>query len=206
MCKKLLYIRSGKRQDKKVDVIKIDKGKIMVVLTNEDMAKYHIGSDAALGEEPEVSDEALRRIARDAAASVGEDMCGGRDDGAPRMLIRMFASKGGGCEMFITQLPCGEYTQPTEQHVHRSQKHIYMFDSMENLLAACRKLMCAGGVGESRLWADNERRAYYLELGEERVDMCEFGAVRLYGGAKYYLAEHCRLICTDAVRRMGTLA
>ena len=188
-----------------MDVIKIDKGKMMVVLTNEDMAKYHIGSDAALGEEPEVSDEALRRIARDAAASVGVNMCGDGDGGAPRMLIRMFASKGGGCEMFITQLPCGEYTQPTEQHVHRSQKHIYMFDSMENLLAACRKLMCGSAV-ESRLWADNERRAYYLELGEERGDMCEFGAVRLYGGAKYYLAEHCRLICTDAVRRMGTLA
>ena len=77
---------------------------------------------------------------------------------------------------------------------------------MENLLAACRKLMCGESVPESRLWADNERRAYYLELGEERGDMCEFGAVRLYGGAKYYLSEHCRLMCTDAVRRMGTLA
>lgn len=199
-------MRSGKRQDKKVDVIKIEKGKMMVVLTNEDMAKYHIGSDMSFGEGAKISGEVLRRIAQDAAASVGENMCGGGGGGAemPRMLIRMFASKGGGCEMFISQLPCGEYTQSAE-HVHKSQKHIYMFDSMENLLAACRKLMC-GGVGESRLWADNERRAYYLELGEERGDMCEFGAVRLYGGAKYYLAEHCRLICTDAIRRMGTLA
>ena len=184
-----------------MDVIKIGTGNMIVILTKEDMTKYRISPETLEGFGKETR-SALRRIVSDA----GEDAAGVPAD--EKLLVQVFPSKEGGCEMFVTRVPSVSCTDIQNHYIHTVSKEIYMFGKMEELLAACRSLAGAGYCGESRVWADTdaENRRYFLELCDEYGHMCEFGARRLPGGARYYINEHCSLICTDAVVQLGALA
>lgn len=184
-----------------MDVIKIGKDNMIVILTKEDMTKYRISPDMPAG------------FGRQALSALRQIAFGAQEESAPshgdeKLLVQVFPSKEGGCEMFVTRVSSVSCTDLQNHYIHTDSKEIYMFAEMAELLAACRSLAGAGYSAESRAWAetDTENRRYFLELCDEYGHMCEFGARRLAEIAPYYINEHCSLICADAVTVLGALA
>ncbi|MGN1345566.1 MAG: hypothetical protein ACI4V1_02170 [Eubacteriales bacterium] len=187
-----------------MELIIIDESRIKLMLTAEDMAAYR----TAVGEVG--TKEALRGILRDAREKCG---CRGMRG---RIYIEMYPSKTGGCELFVTKLAERESGTSMKsgndgvlaeyrKYIFRGRV-IYSFDAMPHLLDTCLGLMKIGYAGESSAYHDEVKRRYYLILdceshiaGENLGSLCQ-------SSAYYYINEHCRRICTDAVATLGKLA
>ena len=80
-----------------MELIVISESKLKIMLTGPDMVKYELEGDAADCADAHTR-EAFRHIFEDARAEIGFDTEG------ERLLVQMYASKGGGCEIFVTKL------------------------------------------------------------------------------------------------------
>ncbi len=189
-----------------MELIVIDEKKIKLTLTAEEMTAYHLtGEDAR-------SYETLRGVLRDAREKCG---CRGMNG---RVCIEMYPSKKGGCELFVTKLAERERENRTDmkpanegllaeyrKYVFRGRV-IYVFDAMAHLLTACRGLAHASYDGVSVAYHDECARKFYLILDRESPVAGEHMGSLCPGSAYYYIAEHCRRMCEDAVETLGGLA
>lgn len=80
-----------------MELIVISESKLKIMLTGPDMVKYELEGDFADCADVHTR-EAFRHIFEDARAEIGFDTEG------ERLLVQMYASKGGGCEIFVTKL------------------------------------------------------------------------------------------------------
>ena len=195
------------------------------MLTPPDMQYYHLQGDfSALTPETRM---AFRHILTDAKARVGFDTAG------ERLLVQYFASRDGGCEIFVTKM-AGEVGQELTQGERRLLSQlshdqpnqliltqdtppwvVVILEELSSVLALCRRLVGLDYLGDSWVYAlpSGVGEAYGVglrlceaELGERYAFLYEYGDVERNEAMMWYIAEHGREICAESgVERLGVL-
>ena len=149
-----------------MDILLVSESKLKVMMTKEDMDYYELQGECADYDTTEtrkafwsILDEAKKRTGFDAA----------RD----KVLVQLYPSKDGGCELFVTKL--GLVPALAEKTLARSgrvamlsaRRTIYRFDTLSDLSAACVSLCGDVHTEDSDVYYADDGR-YYLFL-EERM-------------------------------------
>lgn len=166
-----------------MELIVINPNKLKIMLSAPDMARYELESthmDCADAH----TRAAFRHIFDDARAEIGFDTQG------ERLFVQLYASKEGGCEIFVTKLGsqsegnewesgerellrriCGEEEDMTaNRSEHRlstvgARRISVAFRTMEDILVVCRRLLREGYRGRSAAYIDEGRdTVWYLFL------------------------------------------
>ena len=174
--------------------ILISPGKLKLMLTREDVIRYDLKPVIESGEEPD-SKQTFKALLDDAG-----DL--GFDPGNDRLFIQLYPSKDGGAEVYITRL--GEHIRGGSGELPVT--YIVCFDSLDDLLACCKRLSFLGG--ESSAWYEEMPKRWFLVVSETVTwhDYLERGLgveaiIGEYGrniksqGAIYYIKEHCFNFC-----------
>lgn len=167
-----------------MEYLRIDEDKLKITLTEEDLLFY--GMDlASLSYSSTETRRAFWAILDDAKHATGFDAA------ATRVSVQIYASRSGGCEMFV--MGAGEEDPATEcllcdeidgdgscaalsrtgsqltvhpaasRHFKRAMGE---FGKLADLLSVCRALTVCGYDGDSSAWQMGER--YYLHLSGSR--------------------------------------
>ncbi len=199
-----------------MELILISEKKLKIILTAEDMAEF-----LPDGQEPDYGDPDTRRMFREllrrAKAQTGFDTDGSR------VLVQLFSSRKGGCEIFVTKLGALSEPLPDEPSVHYKPSYYtdgrrsgaFGFDAMGHLLSVCRRLCQIGYGGESSVFLCDDRRYYLFLDGMDTSDYLpldefsfigEYGTSESYEASEHFVCEHGRPLCRgDAVRILGEL-
>lgn len=175
-----------------MEMIQIGRGRLKVMMSKPDMCEYELDCDKMDSSDFHTR-YALKRILKKA-----KEQCGFVAQ-SERMLVQIFPSKNGGCEIFVTVLGIDS---PKEKH---KEETVMVFESFDLLLLVCDKLSSLGFGGESR--------AYYGESGETYLKLTgeiSFSALCEYAGTvpakKFALSEweHMHIISEpDAVHTLA---
>ncbi len=201
-----------------MELIVISDAKLKVMLSAEDVRRYELGGNAVDGESPETK-RVLREILDEVKAKTGFDASG------ERVLVQLYPSRGGGCELFVTKL--GKFVsqkalpsaKPCEAAagaaVYDLRPAVFAFGSLGDLLAVCRQLNRAGYALLSTAYAADDG-SFYLVLQERSrtgnlpsrlAFVEEYGRRRRGTGELAYIKEHSLCIAaSDAVSRLAPLA
>ncbi len=173
--------------------------KLKIMLSPVDMEHYAINCDT-LDSGNVQSRCAFRKILADA-----RECCGFNAAGA-KVFVQVFPSKEGGCEMFVTKL--GDTTKINLQSQSCNKKffYVYSFDCLNKMLAACEAIHRSHYSDESYAYSDTRRKRYFLTLETDIPNLSEFGGRKCRGNVRFYISEHCKLICAHAVDRLAKLA
>ncbi len=203
-----MIVYQNRKGNRGMELIVIDERRIKLMLTAEDMKAYRSAAEES------GTGEALRGILRDAG-----EKCGYRGDGMRgRIYVEMYPSKTGGCEVFVTKLAERENRTSMKSGNERMLAEyrnyifrgrvIYRFETMPVLLGACAGLMQSGYRGESSAYREETAGcgAYYLILEHESHVAAEHLGSLCKSSVYYYINEHCRKLCADAVPILGKLA
>ncbi len=175
-----------------MEVIRISRERIKIMLTSCDMDEMNINCDMLEGLDRH-GKEAFTKIMQEARERCGFISCG------KKIFVQIFPSKDGGCEMFITKLNDAELVSIGE----RKKKYYYRFETMNELLGFCSgarsyNIRCS-------VYRDVEKGSYYIEC-DDKCNLCgEYGGRQCNVASEAYIAERCSLICEDAVGILGRL-
>lgn len=180
-----------------MELILISNSKLKIMLSAEDMKKYNIECDGGC---------ALRHGFKPVLERAHDDC--GFDIESGRLLVQVFPSRGGGCEMFVTRVALADGARVTDASV-------CIFESMHSMVSLCRILYARGLGGESAAYALPEG-AFALILPEfdrderlplEATAINEFGYRRDCEKIEGYIKEHARTIFAEnAVARLAEFA
>ncbi len=201
-----------------MDFTLINENKIKIRLSEGDLCEFELEA-----EELDYSNTETKRMFWDVLSRAKKAT--GFNTNGHRVLVQLYPSKDGGCEMFVTKiinipsdceeaLPCEE--QKTEKQKKVSQKRKYTafsFTSFSALNAACRSLKHVGYKGHSIAYIDDSRR-WYLLLSDldfsgyvpmdEFSFLLEFGNIENTESCRCYLSEHAKELCFgDAVTKLA---
>lgn len=201
-----------------MDWIRIHENQIKIMLSAEEMKSFHTDLKHL-----DYGDPALRRMIRQVLEEIKQ--VSGFDTEGSRVLIRMFPSRGGDCELFVTKLSslCRDDTESDEENEKGATLSLlhspvsgdsapgdsaplgsFGFEELSRLLAVCRRLLALGYTGNSSAYISDEHRFYLLlEKPEETryLPYNEFSFISEYGVSEStewlldMLGEHCRPIC-----------
>ena len=209
-----------------MEIIMISECKLKLMLAREDLAEFELDAeqlDYSKTETKRMFWDILNRLKR---------KVGFQTDGH-RVLVQLFPSRDGGCEMFITKFADArrdggenETQAPSEREVpllHYKPSHretggkpgAFSFDNLEWMLTVCRRLLGIGYAGESSAYIGDESRYFlflegldptgYLPLDEYSF-IAEYGQVENVEALRDFLCEHGRILCRgDAVDVLGLL-
>jgi negative regulator of genetic competence, sporulation and motility len=178
----------------RLELLRVTRSKLKISLDKEDMARFSL-----FGEKMDYEDEKTRRAFRKILSEVREQT--GFDTEKERVIIRVFPSKDGGCEMFVTKIgeeePC-----PASAEAPPPREVFYRFGSFSALIAAAALLTESGYDGESALFG--EREDYYLSLvAEERSPFLgEFSEESFSGTAAAAVREHFPCLVPEGAVRL----
>lgn len=179
-----------------MEMIMISPRHLKVMMNADDMIEYDLTSDDAGDTRPSRRD-ALRRILRKAKDATGFD-----SEGA-RVTVRMFPSRDGGCEMFVTLLGGSKRYREADITAYPAFAHdgmtVYSFGSLHELIDACKRLKEAGYSDESFAYRDTQSGKCYLALDRATPLVGEMGGTGMKRHAIAYINEHCSPICPNAV-------
>jgi len=202
-----------------MELIVIGENRLKIMLTGEDMAHYDLtdpdsAEQGALGVSPHTR-KALRHIFADANTQIGFDTEG------ERLLVQLYTSKGGGCEIFVTKL--GETGEARllqqvmgKEKIGSSRDRLMWLrvERLEDLTALCRRLIATGFHRSSALYiSPSHERVWYLSLyiPEEQDGAMLFPFLTEYGDEicgdmGLYLGEYGQPICSSmAVETMAKI-
>ncbi len=193
-----------------MEIIPIDSESIKIQLTYADMKMYNISCDVM-----DYRNSATRRVIRQVLDKAKSEM--GFDASGGKVEIRMLESKDGGCELFVkkTNLSSGGdsmgYTKEnyriSPEKTERIETVSYAFDSLDDLVCACKQLFAKEFCGESLAYFEpGERGKYFLIISDAPKPtssrllktfsfLSEFGQKCDYICADSYIKEHFRCIC-----------
>ncbi len=198
-----------------MEIIMISDRKLKVMLNAQDLDRFELRT-----EELDYTNTETKRMLWDILSQAKRSV-GFNTDGH-RVLVQLFSSKKGGCEIFVTKMgsipeDCAEplirthaYACPTAP-----RSGAFSFDSLDDLLSVCRRLSEDGYDGESRAYRGDDRRYYLLLNGMSPSDyrlldeysfIAEYGSSESSESTRHFLSEHGQEICAqDAVRILGAI-
>ena len=200
-----------------VEFILINDDRLKIILSKRDLEEFDITADSL-----DYSNVETKRMFWDilgrAKRSVGFS-CDGE-----RVMVRLYASRDGGCEMFISKLGIEEeycaageiLSDRRESGIEFSKKKVaYSFEDLEWLLSVCRRLAGSGYSKDSSAYYDTDGLYYlFLESSDtsEYFKFDELTFINEYGDpqnteATYgFLCEHGSVICAhNAVETLSVL-
>lgn len=183
------------------------------MLTEEDMRRYDLNAEHADYENTETR-RAFREILDEAKQRTGFDTA------SDRVLIQLYPSRDGGCELFVTKL--GAISQLAEKTIAKSgrvtmlaaRRSVFAFSRFCDLISGTRALMKMPSVKESDVYRADDGR-YYLILEErggkdEKIggDVCllEFGEAVPSLFCDYIKEHGTCLAAKDGIRRFCALS
>ncbi|MBE6546873.1 MAG: adaptor protein MecA [Ruminococcaceae bacterium] len=207
-----------------MELILVNESKLKVMLTEEDLEDF-----ALKAEELDYSNTETKRLFWD-ILSRAKHSVGFNTDGM-RVLVQLFPSRAGGCEMYITKLGIGcteqrESGDSEQPQLHYKPSHrtdagtvgpgAFGFDRMGRMLTVCHRLRSIGYGGKSAAYLGDDRRYYlflegldttgYLPLDEYSF-ITEYGTRENLEALRRFLSEHGKPICqTGAVEQLGVLS
>ena len=163
-----------------MEFILINENKMKVMLSEEDLEEFEVEA-----EELDYANTDTKRMFWDILSRAKHST--GFDTDGQRVLVQLYPSRHGGCEMFVTKigiLGSSENTceddnaepplltekitvRPRAEKGRASKKQLaaFGFEKLDFLLSACRRLEALGYRGESSAYiGENER--FYLFLSE----------------------------------------
>lgn len=195
-----------------MEFIIISENKIKVMLTEEDLREFEIDA-----EELDYSNTDTKKMFWDILSRVKHST--GFDTDGQKVLVQLYPSRHGGCEMFVTKigaLPTSSNDSPSEKSAPaadgvslkkapkpKSQtRHkasiSFSFASIEEILSVCRQLSALQYKGDSYAYYDGIH-SYYLVLGGIDISdffsfgkysfISEFGHMENKDLSEHYLSE-----------------
>jgi negative regulator of genetic competence, sporulation and motility len=195
-----------------MELIRISDSKLKIMLNAEDMTRYAITSDVLNYENTETR-RAVWQILDEAKQKTGFNAA------SDRVLIQVYPSRAGGCEMYVTKVPplLAHPSEGDQMRTNEGRPEIYFFAGLEGLLRACRQLSCRAPHIESAAYAAQEG-GYYLLLRATGADSVlgtplAYNPAEEYGERKKctasrmaYIKEHADCLCEeDAIGRLRAL-
>ncbi len=207
-----------------MELILVSESKLKVMLTEEDLDDF-----ALKAEDLDYGNTETKRMFWD-ILSRAKHSVGFNTDGM-RVLVQLYPSRTGGCEMYITKLGGGcteqqEQTDGSAPRLHYKPSHrseagtvgpgAFGFDRMERMLTVCHRLRDIGYGGKSAAFCGDDHRYYlflegldttgYLTLDEYSF-ITEYGTRENWEAIRRFLSEHGTPICrTEAVEQLGLLS
>lgn len=210
-----------------MELIRISDSKLKIMLTEADMRRYALSSDHLSYENSET-----RRAVKEMLQEAHEET--GFDAATDRLLIQVYPSREGGCELYITKIQAATEEEKKDEERKEEEKKkepppppkevrgrvvIYALPTLSALLAVCRQLAVTGYREYSAAYTAKGERCY-LVLREPPPHVASYPlAAPLYHpaeeyGEKYggtaklaYIKEHASCIFDgDAVGRLAPLA
>ncbi len=205
-----------------MEFIIISDSKMKIMLTQKDLDKYNID-----GENFSICNDTQRHAFR----HVLNDACrqSGFEGNTSRLMVQMYPSKRGGCEIFVTKLDaidrCSQNDRKKKKEVEKclpvetAQNGIlcYSFSEFSHLITVCRQLKRGAFYGKSSVYADRGG-AYYLILEPHSTDKgltdgyCTLSFIDEFAGRSdpgrtiAYIEEYGKVICREAaVEQIGVL-
>ena len=201
-----------------MEFIRINESKLKVMLSKNDLEEFDIKTD-----ELDYSNTETKRMFWDiigrAKKSVG--FC---CDGV-RVLVQLYSSRDGGCEMFVSKL---ERSSPDEGNSQslcykplykkgetECRTGAFSFETLEWLILVCRRLLGIGYSEGSSAYSGEDGRFYLFLDGldatgyfavDEYSFINEYGSPENTEALKRFLTEHGSVICpSDAVKILSAL-
>lgn len=168
-----------------MELILINERKLKIMLTAEEMRLYELDGEFCTGR-TDVSGS-IRPVLEKARQSCGFDAA---DE---KVMVQLFPSRAGGCEMFVTKLAasCGGAAASAPPH-----EVYYSFGSISDLLGACRSLAARGLGDHSRAYRSGEKCLLSLLPGDAaRARVDEFGSPESACAMRIYIPEHAERLC-----------
>ena len=201
-----------------MEFILINENKIKVMLSASDLEDFEIEA-----KDLDYANTDTKRLFWDVLSRAKHST--GFDTDGQRVLVQLYPSRHGGCEMFVTKIgllgsssACENenakepiiserITVKSKGEKNRAAKKpllAYGFEKLEQLISVCRNLSALGYNGESSAYVgENER--FYLFISElDQKDyfqldkysfINEFGVFENKDSTKLYLSEHGKAIC-----------
>ena len=166
-----------------MEFILISENKIKVILTGEDLREFELDAD-----ELDYSNTDTKRMFWDVLSRAKHST--GFDTDGQKVLVQLYPSRCGGCEMFVTKIGAlssdegngnsavrstpiisEKITVKGKQrgkHYEKKRYAAFGFDSLPRLLAVCRQLQSVGYASDSLAYIDDAGR-YYLFLADVDV-------------------------------------
>ena len=207
-----------------MEIIMISDSKLKVMLCKEDLSHFELKP-----EQLDYSNTETKRMFWDVLSRAKHQT--GFDTDGQRVLVQLYPSKEGGCEMFVTKI--GVLHQEGESKTYQNEKKhtdisnpkkdikntfsysAFRFDSTEAMLEVCRRLASIGYIGESSAYFCENGKKYLLLSDvdfDEFAPPDEFSFISEYGDfdnsrkLRYYLSEHGKAICEyEAVSTLSKL-
>ena len=208
-----------------MEFILISDSKIKVMLTAKDLARFELEAD-----DLDYANTETKRMFWDVLSRAKRRT--GFDTDGERVVVQLYPSKEGGCEIFVTKIgsiyhsesdedaydtPRTALTEIALKKKKEPPKKKYIptvisFDELRDMIALCRALYRVGYSSESRAYLSEGRR-FYLVLSDKQGEaslhdkypfISEFGEEESGESSQHFLSEHASLICEKEA--VGTLA
>ena len=196
----------------------INESKLKILLNAQDLDEFELSA-----EELDYSSTETKRMFWDILSRAKKRT--GFDTDGHRVLVQLYPSKDGGCEVFVTKIiPLCEETDgcPALENPRKKKKSpsktsytVFSFETLKALSSACRGLLRTGYNGDSFAYIDEKKRWYLLLADldfsgytpmDEYSFLLEFGSIENTETYKSYLSEHGKQICgSDAVQKLSLL-
>lgn len=170
-----------------MELIQCSESKFILHMTPEDMTKYNFKNSRA-----DAMAQNIRIMLNDTGAS----------DYFPsqsRITVKIFESKEGGCQLFITRL--GDQLTATDL----KQCYIYRFPDIEMLLPACKAINNSMRHTDGKVYYEKEKPFVYLVLDRDFPNMPEFGGSECKKSSLMYIEEHCVPLQNSTIESLGNL-
>jgi len=184
----------------------VNENKLQVALTLEDMMNFGITCS-----EMDYDNTNTKRVFWDILDKAKRQT--GFDVSKEQITIKVQDNKNEGCLIIVTKKSDPyTYEKKYRKTLYSSSKRkrlLYVFESSENLVTACKQLMNINFDAKSDIYADEEK--YYLYLEDTRdiqnIDfLSEYGFLVNHPMLAFYLDEHAKTIVqNDGVKVFANL-
>jgi negative regulator of genetic competence, sporulation and motility len=210
-----------------MEIIMISDCKLKVMLGEEDLKQFEIKADQL-----DYSSTETTRMFWDILNRAKHET--GFDTDGQRVLVQLYPSKQGGCEMLVTKIGllyseneeespkynCGEKDNQKASRTKKEKRHMtdysaFSFDTVTSMINVCKRLCALGHIGESSSYiCDNGKKYLLLSdiYDDEYRPINEFSFILEYASPEdtkklgYFISEHGKLIFeNDAVSKLGKL-
>lgn len=185
-----------------MDSLKIDDGKIMITLTEEDLDFLSLSS----GDTEEVIAAVLPWLASGVDLADGDVFCEAFELGGEVSLFFTINNTGeDGMKYISNGTNTGtSYSGAAPTGKDAARRHLFAFSDFEDLLAACRELSRTVPKGASSLLISSGR--YYLALPEKSPIPCEFSGEEADPALRGAIHEMECAIARGAVEALSAFA
>lgn len=208
-----------------MEYIMINESKLKIILESSELEARAIESDDLDYANPDAK-KLFSEILDEARVRFGFDTTG------YRVLLQLYPSCDGGCELFVTRLGKLENddaeqksssgaqkpSRDQKKSKRRKEKRIYRFERLPDICDVCRRLLDIGFPAESSAYI-SRNGDWYLSItyddceGVNEILPCsELSFISEYGyredaeALSLYLCEYGRTICTEkAIESLGKI-